>query len=69
MVSKVIRATPKLDWWLQQILGTTSEVSVQKSPIKGKAMILCRTFRFPFPGRGPELEGGNTVDKGKVGIN
>ena len=25
--------TPKLDWWLQQIPGTTSEISVQKSAL------------------------------------
>ena len=51
MVPIVIRAlgavTPKLDWWLQQIPGTTSEISVQKSAILGAAKILCRTLRFP----------------------
>lgn len=30
--------------WLQQLLGTTSEISVQKSTILGTAKILCRTL-------------------------
>ena len=39
--------TPKLDWWLQQIPGTTSEISVQKSALLGTDKILHRTLRLP----------------------
>ncbi len=37
----------KLGEWLQQIPSTTSEVSVQKSPIQGTATILRRTLKLP----------------------
>ncbi|TWW59227.1 hypothetical protein D4764_06G0007570 [Takifugu flavidus] len=38
---------PKLSRWLQQIPGTTSEISVQKSAVLGTAKILHRTLRLP----------------------
>jgi len=38
--------TPKLGDWLQQISGTMSEVSVQKSTVLGPAKILCRTLKL-----------------------
>ncbi|TWW73485.1 hypothetical protein D4764_15G0008790 [Takifugu flavidus] len=38
--------TPKLSRWLQQIPGTTSEISVQKSAVLGTAKILRRTLRL-----------------------
>ena len=51
VVPIVIRAleavTSTLDWWLQQIPGTTSDISGQKSAILGTAKILCRTLRLP----------------------
>lgn len=36
---------PKLGEWIQQIPGTTSEISVQKRAILGAAKILRRTLR------------------------
>ena len=39
--------TPRLGEWLQQIPGITSDVSVQKSAVKGTANILRRTLRLP----------------------
>ena len=39
--------THKLGEWLQQIPGTTSEVSVQKSTVLGTAKILHRTLKLP----------------------
>ncbi|TWW67366.1 hypothetical protein D4764_02G0004070 [Takifugu flavidus] len=39
--------TPNLSKWLQQIPGTTSEISVQKSAVLGTAKILRRTLRLP----------------------
>ena len=39
--------TPKLEEWLQQIPGTTSELSVQKSAVLGTAKILHRTLKLP----------------------
>ena len=39
--------TPKLGEWLQQIPGTTSEASVQKSAVLGTAKILRRTLKLP----------------------
>ena len=39
--------TPKLGEWLQQIPGTTSETSVQKSAVLGTAKILRRTLKLP----------------------
>lgn len=39
--------TPKLEEWLQQVPGTTSELSVQKSAALGTAKILCRTLKLP----------------------
>ena len=39
--------TPKLGEWLQQIPGTTSEISVQKSAVLGTAKILRRTLKLP----------------------
>ena len=39
--------THKLGEWLQQIPGTTSEVSVQKSAVLGTAKILHRTLKLP----------------------
>ena len=39
--------TPKLGDWLQQIPGTTLELSVQKSAWLGTAKILCRTPKLP----------------------
>ena len=51
MVPVVVRArcavTPKLEEWLQQISGTTTEVSVQKSAVLGTAKILHRTLKLP----------------------
>ena len=38
--------TFKLDWWLQQISSTTSEISVQKSALLGTAKILCRILNL-----------------------
>lgn len=38
--------TPKLQEWLQQIPGTTLEVSVHKTVVLGTAMILYRTLEF-----------------------
>ncbi|TWW61003.1 hypothetical protein D4764_05G0010930 [Takifugu flavidus] len=38
--------TPNLSRWLQQIPGTTSEFSVQKSAVLGTAKILRRTLRL-----------------------
>ena len=41
VVVRALRAvTPKLGEWLQQIPGTTSEASVQKSTVLGTAKIL-----------------------------
>lgn len=39
--------TPNLDKWLQQIAGTTLEVSVQKSVVLRTAKILYRLFKLP----------------------
>ncbi len=39
--------TPKLGEWFQQISGTTSEASVQKSAVLGTAKILRRTLKLP----------------------
>ena len=39
--------TPKLEEWLQQIPGTKSELSVQKSVVLGTAKILRRTLKLP----------------------
>ncbi|XP_051920732.1 uncharacterized protein LOC127600296 isoform X1 [Hippocampus zosterae] len=39
--------TPKLDEWLQQIPGTTSDISVQKCAVLGTARILRRTLKLP----------------------
>ncbi|XP_051916213.1 uncharacterized protein LOC127597287 isoform X2 [Hippocampus zosterae] len=39
--------TPKLDEWFQQIPGTTSDISVQKSAVLGTARILRRTLKLP----------------------
>ncbi len=39
--------THKLGEWLQQIPGTTSEVSVQKSAILRTTNIQCRTLKLP----------------------
>ncbi|TWW54978.1 hypothetical protein D4764_09G0000270 [Takifugu flavidus] len=39
--------TPNLSRWPQQIPGTTSEISVQKSAVLGTAKILRRTLRLP----------------------
>ena len=39
--------TPKLEERLQQIPGTTSELSVQKSAVLGTAKILGRTLKLP----------------------
>ncbi|TWW77705.1 hypothetical protein D4764_12G0010950 [Takifugu flavidus] len=39
--------TPNLSRWLQQIPGTTPEISVQKSAVLGTAKILRRTLRLP----------------------
>ena len=39
--------TPKLEERLQQILRTTSELSVQKSAVLGAAKILGRTLKLP----------------------
>ena len=50
VVSIVIGAlgavTPKLDWWLQQIPGTTSKISVQKNTLLETAKILLKTLRL-----------------------
>ena len=51
VVPVVIRAlgavTPKLEEWLQQISGTTSDLSVQKSAMLATAKILFRTLKLP----------------------
>ena len=39
--------TPKLEEWLQQIPGKTSDISVQKSAVLGTAKILRRTLKLP----------------------
>ncbi|TWW62748.1 hypothetical protein D4764_04G0013950 [Takifugu flavidus] len=39
--------TPNLSRWFQQIPGTTSEISVQKTAVVGTAKILRRTLRLP----------------------
>ncbi|XP_051929435.1 uncharacterized protein LOC127605701 [Hippocampus zosterae] len=39
--------TPKLDEWLQQIPGTTLDISVQKCAVLGTARILRRTLKLP----------------------
>ncbi|XP_078791071.1 uncharacterized protein LOC111949134 [Oryzias latipes] len=39
--------TPKLEEWLQQIPGKTSDLSVQKSAVPGTAKILCKTLKLP----------------------
>ena len=39
--------TPKLEEWLQQIPGTTSELSVLKRAVLGTAKILRRTLKLP----------------------
>ncbi|KAF7659580.1 hypothetical protein LDENG_00296350 [Lucifuga dentata] len=39
--------TPKLGEWLQEIPGTTSEVSIQKSAVLRTAKILRRTLKLP----------------------
>ncbi|TWW59309.1 hypothetical protein D4764_06G0008390 [Takifugu flavidus] len=39
--------TPNLSRWLQQIPGTTPEISVQTSAVLGTAKILRRTLRLP----------------------
>ena len=39
--------TPMLEKWLQQIPGTTSDISIQKSAILGTAKILRRTLKLP----------------------
>ncbi|XP_054913489.1 uncharacterized protein LOC129377515 [Poeciliopsis prolifica] len=39
--------TPKLEQWLQQIPGTTSDISVQKCAVLGTAKILRRTLKLP----------------------
>ncbi|CAK6975403.1 hypothetical protein D4764_15G0008790, partial [Scomber scombrus] len=46
--------THKLEEWLQQTPGTTSEVSVQKSAVLGTAKILRTTLKLSS--RGAELE-------------
>ena len=38
--------TPKLEEWLQQIAGTTSEVSVKKSAVLRTAKILRRILKL-----------------------
>ena len=39
--------TPKLEEWLQQVPGKTSDISVQKSAVLGTAKILRRTLKLP----------------------
>ena len=39
--------TPKLEEWLQQIPGKTSDIWVQKSAVLGTAKILRRTLKLP----------------------
>lgn len=47
VVIRVIGAvTPKLCKWLQQIRGTTSGISVQKSAVLGTATTLHRTIKL-----------------------
>ena len=41
------KCDPKLEEWLQDIPGTTSELSVQKSAVLGTAKILRRTLKLP----------------------
>ena len=41
--------TPKLEEWLEQIPGTTSELSVQKSAVLATVKILHRTLKLPRP--------------------
>lgn len=40
-------ATSKLKAWLQEIPGTTSGISIQKSTLLGRAKILRRTLKLP----------------------
>ncbi len=47
VVGALRAVTPKLGEWLQQIPGTTSEASVQKSAVLGTAKILRRTLKLP----------------------
>lgn len=45
LVIRVLCAvTPKLDEWLQQILGATSEIFLQESAVLGLSMILHRSL-------------------------
>lgn len=46
LIPMVIGA-PELEEWFQQISGSTTEISVQKSAVLGTAEILRRTLRFP----------------------
>ena len=45
VVGALRAVTPRLVEWLQQIAGTTSEASVQKSAVLGTAK--CRTLKLP----------------------
>ena len=47
--------TPKLEWWLQQIPGTTTEISVQKSTLLGTAKILGQALRRQHCTAGREI--------------
>ena len=47
MIGALGAVAPKLEEWLQQIPGTTSELSVQKSVVLGTVKILRRTLKLP----------------------
>ncbi|TWW72943.1 hypothetical protein D4764_15G0003370 [Takifugu flavidus] len=47
VIGTLVAVTPKLSRWLQQIPGTTSEISIQKSAVRGTAKILRRSLRLP----------------------
>lgn len=47
VIGALCATTPKLKEWLQQILDTTSEVSVQKCAVLETADILHRTLNLP----------------------
>ena len=68
MVPVVIEAlgavTPKLEERLQQIPGTTSELSVQKSAVLGTAKILRRTIKLPGLWEDPRLRKTHTPPTG-----
>ena len=47
VIGAIGAVTPKLEEWLQQIPGTTSELDVEKSAVLGTAKVLRRTLKLP----------------------